>query len=173
MIRISEMVLAGHPDKYCDQVADAVIAECMNIDKNAYGQVEASVWSDQIWLSGGICMKKPLQKTIEEIVIDTGTTIGYTGGNWINAQRYKVTDTVCKFIDDPRQWTTKVNDQAVVIGWAGYGKNTCYLPPEHYLAHIFREAINTSCREGPLAGQGPDGKLMVRMKELRSLAKIT
>ena len=40
MIRISEMVFAGHPDKFCDQVADAIIAEAMKIDNNAYGQVE-------------------------------------------------------------------------------------------------------------------------------------
>ena len=116
MIRISEMVLAGHPDKYCDQVADAVIAECMKIDKDAYGQVEVSAWSDQVWLSGGICTETTLQKSIEEIVIDTGRSIGYTEGNWINAQNYKVTDTICKFVDDPRKWTAKVNDQAVVIG---------------------------------------------------------
>jgi len=165
MIRISEMVLAGHPDKYCDQVADAVIAECMNIDKDAYGQVEVSAWSDQVWLSGAICTETTLQKVIEEIVIETGRSIGYTEENWINAQRYIVTDTICKFVDDPRRWTDKVNDQAVLIGWAGYRENTHYLPPEHYLAHIFREAIIKSCREGCLVGQGPDGKLMVRMKE--------
>ena len=40
MIRISEMVLAGHPDKFCDQVADAVISEAMEIDLDADGQVE-------------------------------------------------------------------------------------------------------------------------------------
>lgn len=165
MIRISEMVLAGHPDKYCDQVADAVIAECMNIDKDAYGQVEVSAWSDQVWLTGGICAGKALQKTIEEIVIETGRSIGYAEENWINVQNYKVTDTICKFVDDPRKWTAKVNDQSIVIGWAGYGAKTCFLPPEHYLAHIFREAINKSCRQGSLVGQGPDGKLMVRMKE--------
>ena len=38
MIRISEMVLPGHPDKFCDQVADAVIAECVAIDPDAHGQ---------------------------------------------------------------------------------------------------------------------------------------
>ncbi len=26
MIRVSEMVLPGHPDKFCDQVADAIVA---------------------------------------------------------------------------------------------------------------------------------------------------
>ena len=28
MIRMSEVVLPGHPDKFCDQVADAIVAEC-------------------------------------------------------------------------------------------------------------------------------------------------
>jgi S-adenosylmethionine synthetase len=165
MIRISEMVLPGHPDKFCDQVADAVIAECMKVDKDAYGQVEMSVWSDQIWLSGGICTRMPLHTTIEEIVIETGESIGYTKNNHIDAQRYKITDTICKIVDDPSRWTARVNDQSVVIGWAGYDENTCYLPPEHYLAHVFREALIKSCHDGDLVGQGPDGKLLVRMKE--------
>jgi S-adenosylmethionine synthetase len=31
MIRVSEMALPGHPDKFCDQIADAIIAECVAI----------------------------------------------------------------------------------------------------------------------------------------------
>jgi S-adenosylmethionine synthetase len=58
-----------------------------------------------------------------------------------------------------------VNDQSVVVGWAGYDAKTHYLPPEHYLAHIFREALTRSCHNGALTGQGPDGKLMVRVRE--------
>jgi len=164
MIRISEMVLPGHPDKFCDQVADAVIAECMSVDQDAYGQVEVSVWSDQVWLSGGTCTRDPMHKTIEEIVVETGESIGYTRHNHIDARRYKITDTICKVVDDPSRWSSAVNDQSIVIGWAGYDENTRYLPPEHYLAHVFREALINSCHNGNLVGQGPDGKLLVRMK---------
>ena len=71
MIRISEMVLAGHPDKFCDQVADAFIAEAMKIDLDAYGQIEVSAWSDQVWLSGGICTRKPMEKSTLDIVVDS------------------------------------------------------------------------------------------------------
>ena len=38
----------GHPDKFCDQVADAAIAACVEADADAYGQVEVAVWSDQV-----------------------------------------------------------------------------------------------------------------------------
>ena len=165
MIRISEMVLPGHPDKFCDQIADAVIAACVKADPEAYGQIEVAVWSDQVWLSGGTCTQQPIATPIEEIVRQVGVRVGYTDGNCIDAARYKVVSTVCLLQGDPARWSHKVNDQSVVIGWAGYDRRTRYLPPEHFLAHVFREALTASCRDGGLRGQGPDGKLMVRLVE--------
>ena len=53
MIRTSEAVLPGHPDKFCDLVTDAIVAECYAVDPVAYCQVEMSVWSDQVFLTGG------------------------------------------------------------------------------------------------------------------------
>jgi len=165
MIRISEAVLAGHPDKFCDQVADAVIAACMDIDEDAYGQVEVAAWSDEVWLNGRICTRTPMDKPIQEIVVDTGKAIGYTGDNWVDAEQYQVTDAICRLVNDPGVWTGKVNDQSVVIGWAGYDEKVHYLPPGHFLAQSFREAMMDSCRHGYLKGEGPDGKLLVRLKE--------
>lgn len=165
MIRFSEMVLPGHPDKFCDQVADAIIEECMCIDDDGYAQIEVAVWSDQVWLSGGICTRRPLERSLREFVVETGQAIGYLSGSHIDASKYQVTDTVCQQVGDPTQWSRYVNDQSIVIGWAGYDENTHFLPPEHFLAHIFREALDESCRNGLLKRQGPDGKLIVRMRE--------
>ncbi len=165
MIRISEMVLLGHPDKFCDQVADAIIAECMAIDDDGYAQVEVSVWSDQVWLSGGICTRRPIPRPLKDIVVETGLSIGYVPGSHLDASRYQVTDTVCQRVGDPTQWSRYVNDQGVIIGWAGYDEKTHFLPPEHFLAHTFRNALVTSCSEGILRNQGPDGKLIVRLRE--------
>ena len=165
MIRMSEMVLPGHPDKFCDQVADAIIAHTVEIDPDAYGQVEVSTWSDQVWLSGGVCTAKPLAKSMADIVVEVGQTLGYRDGNWIDATKYQVKNTVCQLVEDPRKWSRKVNDQAIVVGWAGYDAKTGYLSPEHYLAHVFREALTLNCASGILKGQGPDGKLLVVMSE--------
>ena len=165
MIRISEMVMLGHPDKYCDQIADAIVAECMAIDDDAYAQVEVSVWSDQVWLSGGICTRKPLSRSLKDIVVETGLSIGYIPGSHIDATRYQVADHVCPQVGDPTQWSRYVNDQSVIIGWAGYDARTHFLPPEHFLAHSIRNALVKSCTTGALRNQGPDGKLIVRMRE--------
>ena len=165
MIRVSEAVLPGHPDKFCDQVADAIVAESYRVDPRAYCQVEVSVWSDQVWISGGVATREPFERPLEDIVRQVGREIGYVRGNAIDAECYKVTDTVCRFVRDPREWTNHVNDQSIVIGWAGYDEKTDYLSPEHFLADGLRGALFESCREGELAGQGPDGKLLVRVRE--------
>lgn len=165
MIRVSEMVLQGHPDKFCDQIADEVIAECVAVDPDAYAQVEVGVWSDQVWLSGGTCTRAPLRVEIEDVVRRVGARVGYTRGNWIDVTRYGVSSTVCLEIGDPRRWSEAVNDQTVVIGWAGYDARTRHLPPEHYIAHVFREALTAACAGGELDGEGPDGKLLVRARE--------
>jgi S-adenosylmethionine synthetase len=159
------MVLPGHPDKFCDQIADAVIAECVKIDNDAYGQIEVAAWSDQIWLTGGISTRRPLEKPLRDIVIETGLSIGYVPGNHVDATRYHVTSTLCMDVGDPSRYTQHVNDQAIVIGWAGYDAKTRFLPPEHFVVHWLADAVAASCKDGLLKGQGPDGKLMVRLRE--------
>ena len=165
MIRMSEVVLPGHPDKFCDQVAEAIVAECYAADPRAYCQVEMSTWCDQVFLTGGIVSRRPLRHGLAEIVRAVGRGVGYVPGNAIDADRYEVRDTVCQRREDPRTWTDRVNDQSIAIGRAGYDARVGWLPPEHYLAHRLGEALAASCRAGRLIRQGPDGKLLVRMRE--------
>jgi S-adenosylmethionine synthetase len=167
MIRISEAVLRGHPDKFCDRIADRILLHAYEADPDAYGQIEVAVWSDQIYLTGATVTRAPIHDSFADIVQTVGREIGYTPGNSIDANRYVVHDHVCRLIRDPREWTRHVNDQSVVIGWAGYDARTCHLPPEHFLAHSLRGEIENACEsEQPLAGHGPDGKLVVRIDEI-------
>ncbi len=53
MIRVSEAVLPGHPDKLCDFVAESIVQAALAVDAEAYAQIEAAIWCDQLWLSGG------------------------------------------------------------------------------------------------------------------------
>jgi S-adenosylmethionine synthetase len=165
MIRMSEVVLPGHPDKFCDQVADAIVAECYEADPRAYCQVEMSAWSDHVFLTGGIATRQPLARDLADIVRATGRRIGYVAPNAIVADRYQVHDHVCRLSTDPRTWTDHVNDQCITVGWAGYDAKVGWLPPEHYLAHALGDALARSCQGGRLQGQGPDGKLLVRLRE--------
>jgi len=165
MIRISEAVLPGHPDKFCDIAADAIVAECYQADRRAYCQVELATWCDEIWVNGGIATRKPLARSLETIIRKVARDIGYVEPNPVVADRYRIRDSVCQEIRDPREWTDHVNDQCITIGWAGYDAKVGFLPPEHFLVHYLQQAIWQSIKGGRLIGQGPDGKLLVRVRE--------
>lgn len=165
MIRFAEAVLPGHPDKFCDQVADAIVAEALRVDPQAFAQVEVGVWSDQVWLSGNIVTRHPFARDPADIVVEAGLSLGLDGSNWIDARRYKVTNTLCRNIDDPTEGRTICDDQSIVIGYAGYDEKTHFLPPEQFIVHAFREALWTSCMSGLLKGFGPDGKVLITLKE--------
>ena len=165
MIRMSEAVLPGHPDKFCDAVADAIVAECYRADERAYCQVEVSTWCDEVWLNGAIATRKPLARPLEEIVREVGREIGYVEPCPVVADRYRVRDSVCQEVRDPREWTDHVNDQCIAIGWAGYDEKVRFLPPEHFLVLELKDALWRSIKSGRLVGHGPDGKLLVRVRE--------
>ena len=162
MIRSSETVLRGHPDKFSDQIADRILHETLTAEPDAYGQIECAVWSDEIFLTGAIVTREPTSFRIPDIVRTVGLDIGYTPGNFIDANRYRIHDHICRHHHNPQEWTRHVNDQAVITGWAGYDAKTRFLPPEHFLAHSLRETIDHACSYGEaLANQGPDGKILV------------
>ena len=165
MIRLSEAVLPGHPDRFSDQVADAIVAAAYAVDPRAYCQVEVSVWSDQVFLTGGLVTRAPLQEALPDIVRRVGLAIGYRPGSTLDATRYQVINSVCELRQDPRTWTDRVNDQCISHGWAGYDAKTGHLPPEHYLVQHLCAALAASCLQGVLQGEDPDGKLLVRVRE--------
>lgn len=164
MIRFSEMVLPGHPDKFCDQIADAIVARCEQADPDAYCQVEVVAWCDQVWISGGFTVRPDEDLDLDQIVREVVAQVGYRNAEG-GPRSFKVLDAACRHHEDPRIWTHKVNDQAICVGWAGYDLLTRFHTPEHFLAHTFREALWISIQGGTLKGQGPDGKLLVIMAE--------
>jgi S-adenosylmethionine synthetase len=168
MIHCAEAVLPGHPDKFCDRIADAIVAEALAADPLAFAQIEVGVWSDEAWLSGNIVTRTPLQSTPTEILVQTGLSIGLDSTNRVDAMRYRISDTVCRNIDDPTEGRDICDDQAIVIGYAGYDTKTRYLPPEHFIVHSLAEHLWSECQFGMLKGCGPDGKVLISMREERS-----
>jgi S-adenosylmethionine synthetase len=165
MIRQAEAVLNGHPDKFCDLVADRLVRALYAVDPEAYAQIEVSVWSDLMFLTGGAVTRVKADLPVRDIVVALGREIGYTGGNHIDVSRYRILDHVCWITGDPTQWTHFSNDQCIVTGYAGYDHKTHFLPPEQFLCWRFREVLVRSISDGLLFGQGPDGKLLLTIRE--------
>lgn len=171
MKRYSETVLNGHPDKFCDLIADRIIRLAYKTDKEAYAQIEVSVWSDQMFFTGAVVTRNKFEPDLKKIVTETGEETGYTKENYIDASRYKILDHICRFTESPLKWTNFVNDQSVIIGYAGYDAKTRFLPPEHFAAWHIREQVIRQLNES-LKGHGPDGKILVIIDENRNEWRI-
>ena len=168
MKRHSETVLNGHPDKFCDLLADRIIKYAYRTDPGAYAQVEIAVWSEHLFLTGAIVTSKKFNLDLREIIIEIGDEIGYTKENHIDVRKYKINDMICRLTEAPQKWTHFVNDQSIITGYAGYDVKTNFLPPEHFAAWYFREQVIKELGDGPLKGQGPDGKVLIVMDENRN-----
>ncbi len=57
MLFTSEQVSAGHPDKICDQISDAIVAECLRNDRNSRVAVETLIKDNHITVAGEITSK--------------------------------------------------------------------------------------------------------------------
>jgi S-adenosylmethionine synthetase len=72
----SESVCAGHPDKICDQISDAILDEALSLDKNSRVAVETLVTTNKIVLAGEVTCQKPID--FEKIALGVVTDLGYT-----------------------------------------------------------------------------------------------
>ena len=165
MKRYAEAVLNGHPDKFCDIIADRILLEASRLEPDGYGQIEAAVWSDKLFLTGAIISPRPIALDIVSIVRTAGEEIGYRPGSHIDVNRYVIHDHICKLTGRTEDWSGFVNDQCVVQAYAGYDGKTRFLPPEQFAVWFIREKFIRACETGSLKGCGPDGKVLLIMDE--------
>ena len=75
----AESVRAGHPDKFCDQVADAILDAHLRQDPNARVAVEVFATAGKIVVGGEVTSKEEVD--CSRIVADTIDRIGYAMGD--------------------------------------------------------------------------------------------
>ena len=57
MLFTSEQVSAGHPDKICDQISDAIVTDCLKHDRNSRVAVETLIKENHVVVAGEITSK--------------------------------------------------------------------------------------------------------------------
>lgn len=78
----TEQISKYHPDKYADQISDAILTECLRQDKDSHCGIETMVKDNTVVLGGEITTKATLD--IESIVKRVASKLGYTVDRIIN-----------------------------------------------------------------------------------------
>ena len=126
MIFTSESVSAGHPDKVCDQISDAILDAALEQDKDSRVAVETLVKDNQVVLAGEITMKKGCHIDYDDVVRKTILGIGYNKEEYgFNGNTCSITNLlgeqsgdIKRGVDDSEDHEQGAGDQGLMFGYA-------------------------------------------------------
>ena len=144
----SEAVSEGHPDKICDQIADAILDTVLKEDKNSFVACECFA-SEQFLLIGGEITTKA-KVDYEQIARDVIKDIGYTNKDLgFDYKNVKILNIIKEQSPDIRQGVKKdtienqgAGDQGIMFGYAS-NESSGYMPLAYSIAEkLVRRASN-------------------------------
>lgn len=164
----SESVSEGHPDKVCDQIADAILDECLRIDKYAHVACEVFATKEFVLIGGEITINSNVVPNYEKIARDTLRKIGYTSSEiGIGADTCKIeirvntqSSDIAMGVKHEDTLNMGAGDQGIMFGYAT-NESEGYMPLPLTIAHkLVRTATNLR-KEGKFKHARPDMKSQV------------
>jgi S-adenosylmethionine synthetase len=166
MIFTSESVSAGHPDKVCDQISDAILDAALSQDKDSRVAVETLVKDNQVVLAGEITTNAEIDYT--DIVRKTILEIGYNKEEYgFNGNTCSVTNLLGAQSQDISIGVTEsenheqgAGDQGLMFGYAENSTDEL-MPAPIMLAHKLVRRQADLMLNGSLPWLRPDAKSQV------------
>ena len=166
VMRTAEMVTDGHPDKFCDQVADAILDEALKEDANARAGIECLVKDHLLIVSGELSTRALLD--VEQIAREVWEKdVGYGPGEELTVINHLKRQSLDIAHGGNGKHSTGVDtggagDQGVMVGYA-VRETTEMLPKEYVLARSLCERLKALRQTHELPWLRPDGKSQVTL----------
>ena len=164
----SESVSEGHPDKVCDQIADAILDECLRIDKYAHVACEVFATKEFVLIGGEITINSNVVPNYEKIARDTLRKIGYTSSELgIGADTCKIeirvntqSSDIAMGVKHEDTLNMGAGDQGIMFGYAT-NESEGYMPLPLTIAHKLVRTATSLRKEGKFKHARPDMKSQV------------
>ena len=168
MIFTSESVSAGHPDKVCDQISDAILDAALEQDKDARVAVETLVKDNQVVLAGEITMKEGCHIDYVDVVRKTILGIGYNKEEYgFNGNTCTITnllgeqsENIKRGVDESENHEQGAGDQGLMFGYAENSTDEL-MPAPIMLAHKLVQRQADLMLSGAIPWLRPDAKSQV------------
>lgn len=162
----SESVSAGHPDKVCDQISDAILDAALAGDKNSRVAVETLAKDNHIVLAGEITTGSSID--YEKIVRDTIIGIGYDKQEYgFNGNTCTITNLlgeqsqdIAQGVDEFDNHEQGAGDQGLMFGYA-CDETDVFMPAPILYAHRLVKQQADLMKNGTLDWLRPDCKSQV------------
>ncbi len=161
----AEAVTRGHPDKICDQIADAILDAYIKEDPNAHVAVEVAVHFAGVIVMGevsslaSIDMESIVRKTIIEIGYDRDE-LGFNGYNC--PIQFFVHQQSSDILLGLNQDNLGAGDQGIMFGFAT-NETEEQLPLSFLLAHQLTQKLEDLREKKILPFLRPDGKAQITL----------
>ncbi|TSC69689.1 MAG: S-adenosylmethionine synthetase [Parcubacteria group bacterium Gr01-1014_56] len=152
----TESVTAGHPDKVCDQISDAILDAALAEDPKSRVAIEVVGSHGAMLIAGEI--KTNANIDFEKIARKTYTDIGYEDNLEIAVRVAKQSSDIAQGVDQGG-----AGDQGIMYGYAT-DETKAFLPLGVVYAHALAKKLEDLRTSGTLKWLRPDGKTQVTIK---------
>jgi S-adenosylmethionine synthetase len=170
--KTAESVCAGHPDKLCDLISDAILDECLKKDRNSRVACEVMATKGKIFVCGEITCAKKID--IRLVVRQTLAKVGYNPLKFIvfvyvHRQSADIAGGVNKALETRDADTDDIfasvgaGDQGTVYGYAT-NETWAKMPTPVLFVNDLCKRLDDAMHDGTIRDIGPDGKAQVTVE---------